>query len=112
MLKAIAVVLGAITGSIVFFLVGMVANVIQPTPSELMDPATPEAVALRVASAPLFTWLSTIFGLSLGAFIGGGIGARVALDKPVLITSAIGLALSLWAFYAFMLCFQQYYGYR
>ena len=105
MRKAIAVVLGAITGSIVLLLVGMIANVIQPTPPELMDPATPDAVALRVASAPLFTWLSTIFGLSLGAFIGGAIGARAVLEKPVLITSAIGLALAPWAFYTFYIVF-------
>ena len=105
MRNAIAVVLGAVTGSIVFFLVGMVANVIQPTPPELMDPATPEAVALRVASAPLFTWLSTLFGLALGAFIGGAIGARAALEKPILITSAIGLTLSPWAFYTFYVVF-------
>ncbi|MDH3649761.1 MAG: hypothetical protein OEQ53_08760 [Saprospiraceae bacterium] len=86
-------------------MVGVVADVIQPTPPELMDPATPEAVAKRVDSAPLFTWLSTIFGLALGAFFGGMIGAKVAVERIVWVTSAVGLMLSLWAFYTLYIVF-------
>jgi hypothetical protein len=70
-----------------------------------MDPAAPEAVGQRVASAPTSTWLSTIFGLALGGFIGGVIGARVAKETIVWVTSAIGLVLSLWAFYTFYIVF-------
>ena len=105
MRKVFAVVLGAVVGTIILFIVGLIANSINPTPPELMDPATPEAVALRVASTPTFTWLSTIFGLALGAFLGGAIGAKVAKEKIVRVTSAIGLVLSLWAFYTFYVVF-------
>jgi hypothetical protein len=101
MRKILAVILGAVVGSITFFMVGVIANAIYPTPPELMDPATPEALALRVASTPAISWLSTIFGLALGAFFGGVIGAGVAKGKIVWITGAIGLVLSLWAFYTF-----------
>ena len=93
--------------TITLLLVGMIANAIYPTPPELMDPATPEAVTLRVASAPMFSWLSTLFGLALGAFIGGVIGALVAREKIVWVTTAIGLVLSLWAFYTFYIVFPE-----
>ncbi len=105
MRKSIAVILGAIVGTIIFFMVGVIANAIHPTPPELMDPATPEAVAQRVASVSASTWLTTLFGLALGAFSGGVIGARVAKEKIVWVTSAIGLVLSLWAFYTFYIVF-------
>ena len=105
MRKILAVILGAVVGSITLFLVGLIANAIYPTPPELMDPATPEAVVQRVASTSTITWLSTIFGLALGAFLGGVIGARVAIEKIVWVTSAIGLVLSLWAFYTFYVVF-------
>ena len=105
MRKILAVISGAAVATITLLLVGMIANAIYPTPPELMDPATPEAVTLRVDSAPLSTWLSTLFGLALGAFIGGVIGARVAKEKIVWVTTAIGLVLSLWAFYTFYVVF-------
>ena len=105
MRKILAVILGAIVGTITLLMLGIIANAVYPTPPELMDPATPEAVAQRVASAPMSTWLSTIFGLALGAFLGGVIGARVAKEKIVWVTSAIGLVLSLWAFYTFYIVF-------
>ncbi len=82
-------------------MIGMIANAINPTPPELMDPATPKAVAKRVAYAPLFTWISTIFGLALGAFFGGVTGALIAKEKIVWVTSTISLILSSWAFYTF-----------
>jgi len=103
----LAVFLGASVATITLLLVGMIANAIYPTPPELMDPATPEAVTLRVASAPMFSWLSTLFGLALGAFIGGVIGALVAREKIVWVTTAIGLVLSLWAFYTFYIVFPE-----
>jgi hypothetical protein len=105
MRKILAVILGAVVGSITLFMVGVIANAIKPTPPELMDPATPEAVAQRVASTSTGIWLSTIFGLALGAFLGGVIGARIAKEKIGWVTSAIGLLLSLWAFYTFYVVF-------
>ena len=101
----LAIILGAVVGTIILFIVGFIANSIQPTPPELMDPASPEAVAQRVDYATMFTWLSTIFGLALGAFLGGILGAIVAKGKIVLVTSAIGLVLSPWAFYTFYIVF-------
>jgi hypothetical protein len=105
MRKILAIILGAVVGTITLFIAGVIANAIQPTPPELMDPTTPEAVARRVASTTTFAWLSTIFGLALGAFLGGIIGAGVGREKIFLITSAIGLVLSLWAFYTFYVVF-------
>ena len=101
MRKILAVILGAVVGTTTLLPIGFIANTLQPTPPELMDPATPEAVAQRVAFASTFTWFSTIFGLALGAFLGGVIGALVAKEKIVRVTSAIGLVLSLWAVYTF-----------
>jgi hypothetical protein len=100
-----AVILGAVVGTIIFFTAGVIANAIHPTPPELMDPATPEAVAQRVASTPTGIWLSTIFGLALGSFSGGVVGAIVSKEKTVWVTGAIGLVLSLWAFYTFYVVF-------
>ncbi len=105
MRRIAAVILGAAAGTIVFFMAGIVANAIYPTPPELMDPATPEAVAQRVASVSTSTWLTTMLGLALGAFLGGVIGARVATERRIWVTSAIGLVLSLWAFYTFYVVF-------
>ena len=105
MRKFVAVILGAIVGTIALFMVGVIANAIHPTPPELMDPATPEAVSQRVAFTSTSTWLSTIFALALGAFFGGVVGARVAKERIVWVTSAIGVALSLWAFYTFYVVF-------
>lgn len=52
MRKILAVISGALIGTISLFVVGFIANAIHPTPPELMDPATPEAVARRVAYTP------------------------------------------------------------
>ena len=101
----LAVLLGVAIGNATLLAVGCIANSISPTPPELMDPATPEAVAERVAAATNFTWLSTIFGLGLGAFVGGLIGARVDIEKALGITSTIGVVLSLWAVYTFYIVF-------
>ncbi len=102
---SLAVILGAVVGTIIFFIVGVISNAINPTPPELMDPVTPEAVAQRVASVSTSTWLTTLFGLALGAFSGGVIGAKVAKKKIIWVTSAIGLVHSLWAFYTFYIVF-------
>ena len=101
MRKLLAVVLGVIVGNVVFFLVSIVANRIYPTPPELMDPQTPEATALRVAAAEANGLLLVLLGSALGGLFGGIIGAKVAKERIVSVTSAIGGLLSLWAFYSF-----------
>ncbi len=105
MKNILPIIIGAVVGSSIFFLVGMISNAIQPTPPELMNPATAEAVALRVASTPTSKWLMTLFGLALGAFLGGMIGAKFAKEKRVWVTSVIGLVLSFWAFITFYVVF-------
>ena len=105
--KFAAVVLGATVGTITLFVVGIIANAIHPTPPELMDPTTPEDVARRVAFTSTGTWLLTILGLALGAFLGGVAGARVAKERIVYVTGAIGLVLSLWALYTFFVVFPE-----
>lgn len=107
MRKILAVILGALVGTIVLFMVGIIANAIQPTPPELMDPATPEAVVQRVDATTTFTWLSVIFGLALGSFTGGCVGTIIAKEKRIWVSSAIGLVLSPWAFYTFYIVFPE-----
>jgi len=107
MRKILAVILGAVIATIVLFIIGTIANAIDPTPPELMDSSTPEAVARRVAATPTFTWLSTIFGLAMGAFLGGIVGAKVVKEKIVWITSGISLVLSPWAFYTFYIVYPE-----
>ena len=99
--RIFAVILGVIVGNVVFFLVGIVADRIYPTPPELMDPQTPEATALRVATAQANGLLLVLLGSALGGFLGGIIGANVAKEKVVSVTSTIGGLLSPWAFYSF-----------
>ena len=101
MRKLIAILAGAAIASITFFLVAFIANTINPTPPELMDPQTPEAVAQRVDATSSGTWLSTIFGLALGSFVGGFSGIKIAKDKRNMVTTGIGVVLSLWAVYTF-----------
>ena len=88
--KILAVVLGVIAGNGVFFLVGIVADRIYPTPTELLDPQTPEATALRVATAEATGLLLVLLGSALGGFFAGIIGAAVAKERIVSVTSAIG----------------------
>ena len=99
--KLVAVVIGVIAGNVVFLLVGVVAERIYPTPPDLMDPQTPEATALRVATAEANGLLLVVLGGALGGFLGSIVGAKVARKGRVPITSAIGGLLSLWAIYSF-----------
>ncbi len=98
--KILAVILGIIVANGVFFLVGIVADRIHPTAPELLDPQTPEATALRVATAEANGLLLVLLGSALGGFFGGIIGAAVAKERIVSVTSATGGLLSLWAFYS------------
>ena len=99
--KILAVILGTIVANGVFFLVGIVADRIHPTAPELLDPQTPEATALRVATAEANGLLLVLLGSAVGGFFGGIIGAAVAKERIVSVTSATGGLLSLWAFYSF-----------
>ena len=101
MRKYLAVITGAVVGSITLLMIGMIANALNPTPPELMDSQTPEAVAQRVDATSTSTWLTVIVGLSLGAFLGGVVGASMAREKIGWVTTGIGVALSLWAFFTF-----------
>ncbi len=105
--KIVAAILGAVVGSACLLLVGAIANAIDPTPPELMDPQTPEAVAERVHATTTMTWVVVIGGLALGAFVGGALGARVARDKTVWVTGSVGSLLSLWAVYTFYIVFPE-----
>ena len=82
--KMLAVVLGIIVGNGVFFLVSIVADRIYPTPTELLDPQTPEATALRVATAEATGLLLVLLGSALGGFFAGIIGAAVAKERTSL----------------------------
>ncbi len=108
MRKIAAVIAGAVVGSATLFIVGFIANLINRTPPELMDPKTPEAVVERVAATTTGTWLTVILGLALGAFLGGVAGARLVKEKTAWVTTAIGLVLSLWAFYTFYVVYPAY----
>jgi hypothetical protein len=94
MRKIVAILLGAVAGTAILFLVGMIANSLHPTPPVMMGPATPEAVALRAAFPDTRTWLVVTFGLAFGGFIDGVIGVSVANKKTVWVTDGIGVLLS------------------
>ncbi|MAF11295.1 hypothetical protein CMK11_12660 [Candidatus Poribacteria bacterium] len=105
--KIVAVILGAVVGSACLLMAGAIHNAIDPTPPELMDPATPEAVAQRVAHTTTMTWLVVIAGLALGAFLGGVVGAEVAGERTTRVTGSIGMLLSSWAVYTFWVVFPE-----
>ena len=96
----VAVIAGVIVSNMVFLLLGMVANRLYPTPPELMDPQTPEATALRVATTAASSLLLVLLGSALGGFVGGLIGGVVANEKTVAVVSVIAALLSLWGFYS------------
>ena len=101
MRNILAVIGGLLVANVVFFLGSLVANALYPTPPELMDPQTPEATALRVASAETNSLVLLILGGALGGFLGGIVGAKLARDRTLAVTSAIGGLLTPWAIYSF-----------
>ncbi|MDH3711766.1 MAG: hypothetical protein OER04_17880 [Cyclobacteriaceae bacterium] len=105
MRKYLAVILGTVISNVIFLIIGVLANTISPTPPELMDSRTPEAVAQRVAATPTFTWISVIVGLAVGAFFGGMLGAKTAKSEKLWVTTGVGLLLSVWAFYTFYIVY-------
>ena len=96
-----APIVGTIFGAAIFFLGGLVSTRIYPPPPELLNPQTPEANALRVASADTNGLLIVLVGCVVGGFLGGAIAASVAKTRKALISLIVGLLLSSWAVYAF-----------
>ena len=96
----VAVIAGLIASQGVFFLLGMLANRLYPTPPELMDPQTPEATALRVATTAANSLLLVLVGSALGGFAGGIIGGAVARERAIVAVGIIAGLLSLWGFYS------------
>ena len=101
MRNILAVILGVIVANVVFFLGSLAADRFYPTPPELMDPQTPEATALRVATAETNGLVLVILAGGLGGLVGGFVGAKVAKGRTIAVSSAIGGLLSLWAVYSF-----------
>ena len=105
MRNVLAIVLGAIIAIVVFLLGGVAANRLFPTPAALMDPQTPEATALRVASAETNGLVLVILAGAVGGFVGGFLGAKTASGSRFAVAGAIGGLLSLWAVYSFYVFF-------
>lgn len=105
MRKFLAVVLGVLVANAIFFLGSLIANALYPTPPELMDPQTPEATALRVATAETNSLGLLILAGAVGGFLGGIVGAKVAKGSTLAVTSAIGALLAPWAVYSFYVFF-------
>ena len=102
-----APVVGTILGAAIFFIGGLVSTRIYPPPPELLNPQTPEANALRVASADTNGLLIVLVGCVVGGFLGGAIAASVAKTRKALISCIVGILLSSWAVYAFYVFYPQ-----
>ena len=102
-----APILGTILGAAIFFLGGLVSTRIYPPPPELLNPQTPEANALRVASADTNGLLIVLVGCVVGGFLGGAIAASVAKTRKALFSCIVGILLSSWAVYAFYVFYPQ-----
>lgn len=96
----VAVIVGLIASQAVFFLLGVFANRLYPTPPELMDPQTPEATALRVATAAANSLLLVLLGSALGGFAGGIIGGAIARGRAIIAVGIIAGLLSIWGLYS------------
>ena len=102
-----APIVGTILGAAIFFLGGLVSTRLYPPPPELLDPQTPEANALRVASADTNGLLIVLVGCVIGGFLGGTIAASVAKTRKALISCIVGILLCSWAVYAFYVFYPQ-----
>ena len=101
MRTVLAVIVGAAVASAVFFACGMVANLLAPTPPELMNPQTPEATEARVAASSTRGLLAVIAGMALGALVGAVVGAKIAGRHTSRISASVGALLAVWSFYSF-----------
>ena len=87
--------------SLLAILAGVIgANLLYPTPPELMDPQTPEETAARVDAADAVGLLLVVLGGALGGLAGGMAGAVFAGRKDWRPVAAIGGLLSLWGVYS------------
>lgn len=102
-----APIVGTVLGAAIFFLGGLVSTRLYPPPPELLDPQTPEANALRVASADTNGLLIVLVGCVIGGFLGGAIAASVAKTRRALFSCIVGILLSSWAVYAFYVFYPQ-----
>ena len=107
MRSAIGVAVGVIVANVIFFLGGMVAERVYPTPPELLDPQTAEATALRVEMAEGGGLLLVIVGSALGGFLGGATGTKVAGGRGTGVAIVIGLLLAFWGVYALYVFYPQ-----
>ena len=83
MRKILAVILGMIAGTLVFFVFGAIASTIQPKPADL-DFNDPQAVTEAIEAIPAVVWLVHILGAAVGGFVGGVVGAAIAKEKVFL----------------------------
>ena len=102
-----APIVGTVLGAAIFFLGGLMSTRIYPPPPELLNPQTPEANSLRVASADTNGLLIVLMGCVVGGFLGGAIAASVAKTRKALISLIVGILLSSWAVYAFYVFYPQ-----
>ena len=102
-----APIVGTAVGAAIFFLGGLVSTRFYPPPPELLNPQTPEANALRVASADTNGLLIVLMGCVVGGFVGGVVAASVATTRKALFSFIVGILLSSWAVYAFYVFYPQ-----
>ena len=95
-----AVVTGLIVSNAVFFLVGTIANRLYPTPPELMDPQTPEATALRVATTATNSLILVVLGSALGGFTGGVTSGAIVKERAIVVVGIVAGVLCLWGLYS------------
>jgi len=94
-----AILTGILIGTLFFILFGALSASFQsPLPAGLAmsDPAYNPA---RVEATPRSSWVVTLTGIVLGAFLAGAAGTAISSAKKPWITSWIGALLSLWVFY-------------
>ncbi len=100
MRSLLAILAGVIAANVVFFIVASGANLLYPTPPELMDPQTPEETTARVDAADAVGLLLVVLGGALGGLAGGVAGAIIAGRKNWRPVAAIAGLLSLWGVYS------------
>ena len=84
---------------------GIVTDLLNPTPPELLDPRTTEANAPRVAPAEVNGLLLDLSGNALAGLSADPNGAAVAHERILPVNLTNGTLLSLWALYSFHITF-------
>jgi hypothetical protein len=97
--KILAVVVGVLIGSTLFFLFGAIgASLSAPIPDDVQI-SEPGYNAARVEATSTISWLVTLAGIMIGAFLAGLVGGVIAKEKVFWVTTIIGGILSLWVLY-------------